>query len=72
MNSEANVCDAFANKGHTLSVSLDLEKSYDMVWRDQIIVNILTDIQVNGLMLRCTATIEAYSVELRAVHIKSH
>lgn len=34
---ETNICDAIANNNHLAAVSLDIEKAYDMVWRQRVI-----------------------------------
>ncbi|XP_015186953.1 PREDICTED: uncharacterized protein LOC107071962 [Polistes dominula] len=35
-NLETNVCDALINKEHVIMISIDIEKAYDMVWRDKV------------------------------------
>lgn len=48
---EKNICDAFINKQHLIAVALDMEKAYDMLWRERIL-KILSKHQINGNMLK--------------------
>lgn len=47
---ESTICDAFITNEHVMTVSLDMEKAYDMVWRDRI-VEILLSVGINGNIL---------------------
>lgn len=44
---ETEACNAFANKGHLLVVSIDIEKAYEMVWKDRVI-HLLEDAKISG------------------------
>lgn len=56
---EAGICNAFVKKHHVIAVCLDMEKAYDMVWKDRII-KILTNIGVNGLVILFVANFLTY------------
>ena len=50
INLETNICDAFVNDQHLLTVFLDIKKAYEMVWRNHII-QVLSNNKVRGSML---------------------
>lgn len=50
LNIHSDVCEAFITDQHLVTVSLDIEKAYDMVWRDRI-TQILYEKGVNGHIL---------------------
>ena len=45
------VLDAFSKKHHFIAISLDLEKAYDMIWRERII-KILEHKKIQGNMIK--------------------
>lgn len=47
---ENAICTAFQNKSHLIAVSLDIEKAFEMVWKDRI-RDILLEAGVKGNML---------------------
>lgn len=65
INMETNICDAFISNEHLLAVALDLEKAYDMVWRERIIQIALQN-GINGHML----TFIANFLQERRVQVK--
>ena len=46
---EEAICDAFRKKYHLIAVSLDIEKAFEMVWRERILI-VLQKVGVNGHM----------------------
>lgn len=50
VNIHSDICDAFITDQHLVTVSLDVEKAYDMVWRDRII-KILHEMGIDGQIL---------------------
>lgn len=50
INLETSICDAFINNQHLLTVCLDVEKAYEMVWRNHIIQT-LSNYNVKGKIL---------------------
>lgn len=40
INLQRDICDAFTNQQHLIAICLDIEKAYDMVWRQRIINNL--------------------------------
>lgn len=48
---QQEICKAFISNNHLIAICLDMEKAYDMVWRDRI-VSILKNSGINGKMLR--------------------
>ena len=47
---EADICDAFLKNLHLVTIALDLEKAFEMIWRDRVL-KILQSSSVNGNML---------------------
>lgn len=47
-----NISESIKNKPHTILVALDLEKAYNMVWKNRVI-DILSSSSVNGNLLKC-------------------
>lgn len=47
---ESDICNAFISKEHLVAIALDIEKAYDMVWRERI-VKVLLEIGLNGHLL---------------------
>lgn len=46
-----NICNSLKNKRHTIVISLDIEKAYDMVWKKRVIT-ILQSKNINGRILK--------------------
>ncbi len=50
VNIDSEICDALVMNHHVIAVSLDIEKAYEMVYKDRLI-SILADLKVKGNIL---------------------
>lgn len=68
---DSTVCDAFIADQHAVAVSLDIEKAYDMVWKDRVL-KILLDVGVNGHTLTFIANfLKDRLIQVRYKHVLS-
>ena len=48
---ETNICEAFSENHHLVAIFLDIEKAYDMIWKQRII-KILLSTGITGNMIK--------------------
>ncbi|XP_076620013.1 uncharacterized protein LOC143341179 [Colletes latitarsis] len=71
INLETNVCDAFANNQYVTAVCLDIEKAYDMVWRNRIL-RILQNFGLYGNILNFISNfLSIRTIQVRANNVLS-